>query len=107
MDNTSWVYLDWIMYDIVTILIIYAFHKVKSVEFSTAAYYVFFGLTINTLLFAGMLFDTIALDEKEPWFFWYLYTFTVNTVDIIMISVLILNRDFLLLKRLKFLYKNE
>ncbi|MDK1289531.1 hypothetical protein [Pseudoalteromonas umbrosa] len=52
------------------------------------------GLIINALLFIAMFVDSHLLGTKEPWALWYFYSSTVNLVDLIMVSALILNRDF-------------
>lgn len=53
------------------------------------------GLTINALLFLAMFTDSYLLGNYEPWALWYFYSSTVNIVDLIMVSAVILNRDFI------------
>ena len=59
------------------------------------------GLSINSILFLCMYLDIYILKNKEPWFLWDAYTYTVNLVDFIMIVVLIVDRDFLGLHKFK------
>lgn len=95
LSFSYWVYLEWIAYDLLVILLIYLIHKLRKIEFCTASFYVFLGLSINSMLFFIMFIDLHFFENKDSWWFWHLYTILVNSVDILMISVLILNRDLL------------
>lgn len=107
LNYNVWVYIEWMVYDLVTVFTIYILHRLINVKMCLAVYYVFFGLSINSTLFFIMFFDIYILGSTSSSWFWHLYTIIVNSVDVLMVAVLILNRDFLLLKRLKFLYKDE
>lgn len=100
LNYDNWVFVEWTLYDLITMLIIFIFHKVKKIKFSIAAYYICIGLLINSSLFSLMFIDINILEAKDAWWFWYAYTIVVNVVDVLMVSALIINRDFLGLMRL-------
>ena len=94
------IYLDWAMYDIVTIIALACIYKI--IKKTTPSFiYLIIGLSINSILFLCMYLDIYILKNKEPWFLWDAYTYTVNLVDFIMIVVLIVDRDFLGLHKFK------
>ncbi len=93
-------YFDWAIYDLVTIailLIVYFFIKKTTPSFL----YLIVGLSINSILFLLMYLDVFILNNTQAWFFWDIYSFTVNVVDLIMIVALIVDRDFLGLHKIK------
>lgn len=93
-------YLDWALYDFVTILILgILFYKIRKTTVSF--YYLVIGLTVNALSFIIMYIDTTIMGNVEPWLLWDLYSFSVNIVDFIMIVALIVDRDILGLIKLK------
>ncbi|TQF72160.1 hypothetical protein [Pseudoalteromonas luteoviolacea] len=53
------------------------------------------GLSINSALFLAMFIDSYMLGNYKPWALWYFYSTTVNVIDLIMVGVVILNRDLL------------
>ncbi|MCF2857368.1 hypothetical protein L1286_07795 [Pseudoalteromonas sp. SMS1] len=53
------------------------------------------GLSINSALFLAMFIDSYMLGNYQPWGLWYFYSTTVNVIDLIMVGVVILNRDLL------------
>jgi heme O synthase-like polyprenyltransferase len=92
--------LDWAFYDIGTIAVLlctYFFIQKTTPSFL----YLIMGLTINSLFFISMYIDLYIFNNQEPWIFWDIYTFSVNLIDLIMIVVLIVDRDFLGLHKLK------
>ena len=94
------IYLDWAIYDIVTILALIFAHK--AIRITTPSFlYLVTGLSINSTFFFCMYLDIYILKNKEPWLFWEVYTYTVNFIDLVMIVVLIIDRDFLGLHKLK------
>lgn len=98
IQNT--LYLDWALYDFATIaglILVYIFIRKTTPSFL----YLVLGLSINSIFFLCMYLDMYVYKNQEPWFFWDLYTFTVNLIDLIMIIVLIVDRDFLGLHKLK------
>lgn len=93
-------YLDWAIYDIVTIaslMIVYQFIKKTTPSFL----YLVTGLTLNLILVSLMHLDVYIYKNLEPWFFWEVYTFGVNIIDFLMVIALIVDRDFLGLHTLK------
>ncbi|MEM7174265.1 MAG: hypothetical protein AAF380_03370 [Bacteroidota bacterium] len=93
-------YLDWAIYDIVTIaslMIFYQFIKKTTPSFL----YLVTGLTLNLILVSLMHLDVYIYKNLEPWFFWEVYTFGVNIIDFLMVIALIVDRDFLGLHTLK------
>ncbi|MEG3760214.1 hypothetical protein V5096_19980 [Pseudoalteromonas carrageenovora] len=93
-------YLDWALYDYATVaalLSIYLLLKKTTPSFM----YLLIGLIVNSLLSLCMYLDMHVNNNREPWFLWDLYTFTVNIIDLIMIVVLIVDSDLLGLHKLK------
>mgnify|MGYP000875140079 FL=1 len=93
-------YLDWALYDIVTIVCLcltYFFFKKTTPSFL----YLIVGLSINTTLFLLMYLDLFIYGNTKPWFFWDIYSFGVNIIDLSMIIVLIVDRDIFWLHKLK------
>lgn len=96
------VYLSWILYDAITIVSILLTHKLFRQKLCVAGRYVLVGLSINALLCLLLHIDLWVIYNREPWWFWYFYTLAINTIDVVMVAALILDRDFLgstLLKR--------
>ncbi|CAM4081854.1 hypothetical protein [Pseudoalteromonas byunsanensis] len=81
--------------DLLTVSAIVLLHKLFSLVPSRAYWYVIFGLSMNGLLFFAMHIDRFVLENSEPWWFWTVYSVSVNFLDLMMVAVLILNRDFL------------
>ncbi|MDP2633973.1 MULTISPECIES: hypothetical protein [unclassified Pseudoalteromonas] len=100
--ETSNIYLQWAIYDILTLsfILIGAFF-VKGDSNSPAYQYVVLGLIVNTLLFFFMYYDLHVVENTTPWILWDIYSFGVNIVDFTMIVALIVDRDILGLIRLK------
>ncbi|KAF7768753.1 hypothetical protein PCIT_a3247 [Pseudoalteromonas citrea] len=100
-NATSILYIEWAIYDLLTIAFIVIIHKCFSLTYSCAVKYVFAGLTINILLFLSLYTDLVLLGKPEHWWFWDFFSVGINTIDIIIVCVLIVNRDFLWLVRLQ------
>ncbi|WP_105166836.1 hypothetical protein [Pseudoalteromonas sp. T1lg23B] len=96
----AYMYLQWLAYDVVSILCIWGLHKLTKQPFSISSIYVFVGLTVNSLLFALMHLDIVVLGNKQQWWFWTVYSASVNFFDLMMVVALILNRDFLFIESL-------
>lgn len=96
-DIGVWVYIEWAIYDLLTISSILFCHYFFSKKFCVAAYYVFFGLFINTFLYFLIFSDFYFMKTTERWWFWSFYTIAVNVVDVVMVAVLIVNKDFMFL----------
>ena len=107
--NTT--YFDWAIHDaiaIVSLLIAYSIVKFSSPSFL----YLIVGLSINMLLVLSMHLDVYIYGNQEPWLLWDIYLYSVNTIDLIMVVALIVDRDFLGLHRLKnkflsYFYSND
>ncbi|MDQ9093316.1 hypothetical protein RC083_17190 [Pseudoalteromonas haloplanktis] len=99
IDYTN-VYLIFSACDIFTLIIILLITYKKKVSELPAKLYVVAGLTVNIVLFIGMHIDTIILSNHEAWWFWSFYSVAVNLMDIMMITALVLNKDYLGLMRL-------
>ena len=96
----STVYLDWALYDYATVIALFLAYKLLK-KTSPSMLYIASGLIINSIFSLLMYGDIFINETNEPWFFWDVYTFTVNIVDFIMIVALIVDRDFLGLHKLK------
>jgi len=93
-------YLNFALYDVATItalIIVYKFVKKTTPSFL----YLVLGLSINTIFFLLMHVDNEIYKNREYWWFWEVYMYTVNSIDIIMIVALIVDRDILGLHKLK------
>ncbi|KKN68853.1 hypothetical protein LCGC14_0447190 [marine sediment metagenome] len=93
-------YLDWALYDyatVIALLSVYLLLKKTTPSFM----YILIGLIVNSLLSLCMYLDMYVNNNREPWFLWDLYTFSVNIIDLIMIVILIVDRDLLGLHKLK------
>ena len=100
-------YIEWFTYDLVTLILIFFAHSVINLT-STATRYIYVGLIINSILYALIHIDLMVLWNREAWWFWTFYSFGVNVVDFLMIVALITNKDFLLIKKIKWnLFKRK
>ncbi len=88
-------YLTWIVYDAVTVALILSLNRICKQHLCTASKYVITGLALNALLCLLIHIDLRVLLNRDPWWFWYFYTLAINTIDVIMVAALILDRDFL------------
>lgn len=93
--STAHIYLNWIAYDVITIALIFFLNLLTKQKLCLAAKYAVAGLCANALLCLLIHIDLRVLDTREPWWFWYFYTLAINTIDVIMVAALILDRDFL------------
>lgn len=97
-------YFLWSALDFISIVIVCLITKNKSVTQVPAKVYIIFGLSFNILLFLGMAFDLRSGTSSERWWFWNVYAIGVNLSDIMMITALVVNKDFLgLVKAYKWL----
>ncbi|KZN51429.1 hypothetical protein N476_13660 [Pseudoalteromonas luteoviolacea H33] len=85
------------LYDVVTLaaIVLAKYLLFRNAQKQSCYVYCCTGLAINAILFLVMFIDSHLLGTKEPWALWYFYSSAVNIVDLIMVSVVILNRDFL------------
>ena len=94
------VYLDWTIYDYVTILFLISVFFIQK-KTTPSFIYLITGLIINSILSIAMHYDIYIEGNRVSWILWDVYTFGVNIIDLIMIVVLIVDRDFLGLHKLK------
>ncbi|KPZ58899.1 hypothetical protein [Pseudoalteromonas sp. P1-7a] len=88
-------YIELFCYDVVTLFFIFFLrYYLPEKRIST---YLLFGLSINSLLFLAMHIDVFVRGNYEPWWFWSVYTVVINMMDIIMVSILFIKKDFLML----------
>ena len=93
-------YLNFALYDIATIIALLCLYKI--VKKTTPSFlYLIIGLSINTVFFALMHIDIYIYENKQHWWLWEAFLYTVNLVDITMIVALIVDRDILGLHKLK------
>ncbi|KPM85345.1 hypothetical protein AOG27_00720 [Pseudoalteromonas lipolytica] len=93
-------YLNWFYFDLLTITTILAWICFTKICTFNAIYYIVFGLLLNATLMISIFLDIFVIENRTPWALWSIYSFGVNTVDIIMLIALITNRDFFLLHKL-------
>lgn len=87
------VYLDWILYDLLTILLIIVCLKTSIIKNSLSARFIIIGLTINSLLVSLIYYDLYVLNNLDEWWFWSFFSISINTIDLLMISSLVINLD--------------
>ncbi len=92
-------YLNWLYFDLLTIFVILAWMYFAKVVNFCGTTYILFGLTLNSILMLSIYIDIFIYENKSEWFLWTLYSFGVNTVDVLMILVLLVNKDFLYLHK--------
>ncbi|WP_166110399.1 hypothetical protein [Pseudoalteromonas sp. Z9A5] len=98
-------YLQLFLFDITTIfaIIILRFFIIENL----ISIYLLLGLTINSSLFLGMYIDVSVFNNYEPWWFWSFYSISINVVDLSMIAIFFINKDFLGLDMAKKWLKNS
>ncbi|MDO6547792.1 hypothetical protein [Pseudoalteromonas carrageenovora] len=88
-------YIELFCYDVATLFFIFFLrYYLPEKRMST---YLLFGLSINSLLFLAMHIDVFVRGNYTPWWFWSLYTVVINMMDIIMVSIFFVKKDFLML----------
>ncbi|WP_372760354.1 hypothetical protein [Pseudoalteromonas sp.] len=92
-------YFEYFAFDIFTLATIVILGRY--ITKAAAYYYLLIGLMINASLFFGMHYDIFITENYQPWWFWSVYSFGVNVIDLMMICALVINRDFLGLMKLK------
>ena len=88
-------YLDYFMFDIVTILIVIIWGIKTKYTIPTALIYLITGMSINAMLFLGMHYDTVIIGNIDYWWFWAVYVIGTISIDLLMALVLIINKDLL------------
>jgi hypothetical protein len=94
LPNTLYLALD-----LLTIVFIHRFVKPKSEIGQLCRLYIFVALSINSLLFFLLQLDFLLsfykLKNNEYWWFWSFFSYGINTFDLIMVLVLVIQKDFL------------
>ncbi|WP_053909750.1 hypothetical protein [Pseudoalteromonas sp. SW0106-04] len=98
VERYSHAYLYWFFADVGTALLIAFIYT--SIHKIVAYYYCLCGLTFNGILHYLMYVDLHLKGNLEPWWLWSVYSFGINFMDLMMILVLIINKDFLGLCRI-------
>jgi len=88
-------YIELFCYDVVTLFFIFFLRYYLPEKLMST--YLLFGLSINSLLFLAMHIDVFVRGNYEPWWFWSFYTVVINIMDIIMVSIFFVKKDFLML----------
>jgi|TARA_B100000700_G_scaffold130480_1_gene146090 hypothetical protein len=100
-------YLNWFYFDLLTITTILAWTYYAKIDAFNAIYYIVLGLFLNAILMICIFIDIVVIGNRTSWALWSIYSFGVNTIDIMMLIALITNRDFLLLHKLCNYMKNK
>jgi len=95
-----YIYLNWFYFDLLTVTTVLAWIYVAKIGSFSAIYYIILGLFSNALLMLCIFVDIVVFENRTPWALWSIYSFGVNTIDMMMLIALITNRDFLLLHKL-------
>jgi len=94
IPNTPYMVLD-----ILTILFIYSFVKIGTNLGKLCRLYLTIALGVNASLFFLLQLDLLliyeGLKEGDFWWFWTVFSYGINTFDLIMVLVLVIQRDFL------------
>ncbi|MDC9500261.1 hypothetical protein [Pseudoalteromonas sp. Angola-18] len=95
IDIYNFSYIELFCYDVATLFFIFFLrYYLPEKHMST---YLLFGLSINSLLFLAMHIDVFVRGNYEPWWFWSVYTVVINMMDIIMVGIFFVKKDFLML----------
>ena len=85
--------------DLLTIVFIHRFFKPKSVTGKLCCLYLLVALSANSLLFLLLQMDFLLtyhrLKEEGYWWFWTVFSYGINGSDLIMVLVLVIQKDFL------------
>jgi len=93
IDIYNFSYIEFFCYDVATLFFILCLRHFLPEKFMSA--YLLFGLSINSLLFLAMHIDVFVRGNYTPWWFWSFYTVVINMMDIIMVSIFFVKKDFL------------
>lgn len=94
-------YFDIALLDAITLVILALVQNLYIKEKTIAFNYLMFGLSINMCLALGMYLDRHILQNYTHWWFYDFYVTVVLVLDLSMILVLFINRDFLKIIYLK------
>jgi len=94
LPNTLYLVLD-----LLTIIFILRFFKPKSETGKLCCLYLFVALSVNSSLFFLLQMDFLLtyhrLKEEGGWWFWTVFSYGINGSDLIMVLVLVIQKDFL------------
>ena len=94
IPNTPYMVLD-----ILTILFIYSFVKIGTNLGKLCRFYLTVALGVNALLFFLLQLDLLliyeGLKKSGFWWFWTVFSYGINGSDLIMVLVLVVQKDFL------------
>lgn len=89
----------YLVLDVLTILFLFYFVQVKTVIGKMCQKYLFIALSVNSLLFLLAQIDLLLMyegyKELNLWWFWTLFSYGINGSDLIMVLVLVIQKDFL------------
>jgi hypothetical protein len=89
----------YLVLDVLTIVFLFYFIKVRTVVGNICKSYLLIALSSNSYLFLLAKIDLLLMyegyKELKSWWFWTLFTFAINTFDLIMVLVLVIQKDFL------------
>ena len=94
LPNTLYLVLD-----LLTIVFILRFFKPKSEIGKLCCLYLLISLSVNSLLFLLLQLDFLLMHnefkEAGYWWFWTVFSYGINGSDLIMVLVLVIQKDFL------------
>ncbi|MGB6139689.1 MAG: hypothetical protein WBG55_05165, partial [Pseudoalteromonas rhizosphaerae] len=93
-------YLNWFIYDLLTLICIGFLIRYQKISPSPVNCYIVCGLILNAILITAIYCDIYVRSNSEPWWLWSVYSFGVNICDVMMITALAINKDFLGLSKL-------
>ena len=100
-------YLDWILYDFLTIVAILFFIKIDFIKCCPSANFILIGLVINSLLASVMHYDLYILYHLDEWWYWSFYSVGSTLIDVLMMLSLILNKNLIKMSPLKIINLNK
>ncbi|WP_462165057.1 hypothetical protein [Pseudoalteromonas xiamenensis] len=103
----SSIFLNWFIFDTVTIVVLVTSLKIFKQNLNVACCYVLIGLCLSTVLLLSMYIDTYINQNEQAWWLWDTYVFGGTIIDFSMIAALILNRDFLKFSFIKSLFTKK
>ena len=97
-------YTVYLILDLFTVLLICSGLQINSRKALLCKHYVIFGLLCNSALFVLIQIDLLLMynhyKAMEPWWFWSVFSISINFFDGCMILVLLTHKDIFLLDRL-------
>ena len=95
----------YIFLDLLTIILLIQFRGVTTYKGKVCRSYLIIGLSINTCLFVAMQIEALAIyygiQDGQPWWLWSIYGYGVNIIYVLMVCVLLIQKDFMWLGEAK------